>query len=175
MNFIRFNSHYEVIHKKGFVKMESLDKKVLHLIEEDPRLTPENLATMLDKEKGEIKDIIKKFAKQKGKKPEEIVNLLNTKKPAPELRDKGYDKVAEKIYNYPEVKDMYLMSGGFDFTVIIEGKSMKEVALFVAEKLAPSDGVISTATHFVLRKYKTEGVIHGAKATEDKRERGLLI
>lgn len=165
--------------------MESLDRKVLHLIEEDPRLTPENLATMLDKEKGEIKDIIKKYEKNgvivgyrtlidwEDTDVESVTALIELK--VTPSRDKGYDKVAEKIYNYPEVKDMYLMSGGFDFTVIIEGKSMKEVALFVAEKLAPSDGVISTATHFVLRKYKTEGVIHGAKATEDKRERGLLI
>jgi DNA-binding Lrp family transcriptional regulator len=67
------------------------------------------------------------------------------------------------------------MSGGFDFTVIIEGKTMKEVALFVAEKLAPTEGVISTATHFVLRKYKTEGVVHGAKVKEDKREKGILL
>ena len=165
--------------------MKTLDRKVLHLIEEDPRLTADNLATMLDKEVGEIKDIIEKYEKNgvivgyrtlidwEDTEVESVTALIELK--VTPSRDKGYDRVAERIYNYPEVKDMYLMSGGFDFTVIIEGKSMKEVALFVAEKLAPSEGVLSTATHFVLRKYKTEGVIHGAKEIEDKRGKGILL
>ncbi len=165
--------------------INSLDKKVLHLLEEDPRLTAENLATMLDKETGEIKDIIEKYEKDGvivgyrtlidwEDTDVECVTALIELKVTPK-RDGGYDRVAEQIYNYPEVKDMYLMSGGFDFTVIIEGKSMKEVALFVAEKLACAEGVISTATHFVLRKYKTEGVIHGAKAHVDEREKGFML
>lgn len=165
--------------------MKAIDKKVLHLLEEDPRLTAETLATMLDKEVGEIKDIITTYEKNgvivgyrtlidwEDTEVESVTALIELK--VTPSRDKGYDRVAEKIYSYPEVKDMYLMSGGFDFTVIIEGKTMKEVALFVAEKLAPAEGVLSTATHFVLRKYKTEGVVHGAKAQEDKREKGILL
>lgn len=165
--------------------MKSTDKKVLHLLQEDPRLTADNIAVMLSKEVGEIKNIIEKYEKDgvivgyrtiidwENTDIESVTALIELK--VTPSRDRGYDRVAEKIYNYPEVKDMYLMSGGFDFTVIIEGKSMKEVALFVAEKLAPAEGVISTATHFVLRKYKTEGVIHGGKAKEDKREKGILI
>lgn len=165
--------------------MKTLDRKILHLLEEDPRITAENLSVMLDKEVGEIKDIIEKYEKNgvivgyrtlidwEDTDVESVTALIELK--VTPSRDKGYDKVAEKIYTYPEVKDMYLMSGGFDFTVIIEGKTMKEVALFVAEKLAPTEGVISTATHFVLRKYKTEGVIHGAKVKEDKREKGILL
>ena len=165
--------------------MKTLDKKLLHLIEEDPRLTAENIAVMLDKEVGEIKALIEKYEKNgvivgyrtlidwEDTDIENVTALIELK--VTPSRDRGYDKVAEKIYKYPEVKDMYLMSGGFDFTVIIEGKTMKEVALFVAEKLAPCEGVISTATHFVLRKYKTEGVIHGGKSAEDKREKGILI
>ena len=74
-------------------------------------------------------------------------------------RDLGFDRVAERIYNYPEVQSLYLMSGGFDLCVVIEGRTMREVALFVAEKLAPMESVISTATHFVLRKYKDKGLI----------------
>lgn len=165
--------------------LKSTDKKVLHLLEEDPRLTPETLATMLTKEVGEIRDIIEKYEKNGvivgyrtlidwEKTDNESVTALIELKVTPQ-RDRGYDKVAEKIFNYPEVKDMYLMSGGFDFTVIIEGRTMKEVALFVAEKLAPTDGVISTATHFVLRKYKSEGVVHGSLAEEDEREKGILL
>lgn len=75
-------------------------------------------------------------------------------------RGEGFDKVAERIYKYPQVKSLYLMSGAYDLAITIEGKTMKEVALFVAEKLAPMDSVISTATHFVLRKYKDEGIIY---------------
>lgn len=74
-------------------------------------------------------------------------------------RGEGFDKVAERIYKYPQVSSLYLMSGAYDLSVVIEGKTMKEVALFVAQKLAPMESVISTATHFVLKKYKEEGVI----------------
>ncbi len=75
-------------------------------------------------------------------------------------RGEGFDKVAERIYKYPQVKSLYLMSGAYDLAITIEGRTMKEVALFVAEKLAPMDSVISTATHFVLKKYKDEGIIY---------------
>ena len=75
-------------------------------------------------------------------------------------RGEGFDKVAERIYKYPQVKSLYLMSGAYDLAITIEGKTMKEVALFVAEKLAPMDSVISTATHFVLKKYKDEGIVY---------------
>lgn len=74
-------------------------------------------------------------------------------------RGEGFDKIAERIYKYPQVSSLYLMSGAYDLSVVIEGKTMKEVALFVAQKLAPMESVISTATHFVLKKYKEEGVI----------------
>jgi len=74
-------------------------------------------------------------------------------------RGEGFDKIAERIYLFREVKSLYLMSGGFDFTVIVEGTTMKEVALFVGQKLAPLEAVISTATHFVLKKYKDYGII----------------
>ncbi len=74
-------------------------------------------------------------------------------------RGEGFDKVAKRIYKYPQVRSLYLMSGAYDLAVTIEGKSMKEVALFVAQKLAPMDSIISTATHFVLKKYKEEGIV----------------
>ena len=84
-------------------------------------------------------------------------------------RDRGFDRVAEKIYNYPEVKSVYLMSGAYDLSVLIEGRTMKEVAFFVSQKLAPIEAVISTATHFVLHKYKDKGVLYDATADIDER------
>ena len=83
-------------------------------------------------------------------------------------KDRGFDRVAEKIYHYPEVKAVYLMSGGYDLSVLIEGKTMKEVAFFVSQKLATIEGVISTATHFVLHKYKDTGVLYDAPETDER-------
>ena len=84
-------------------------------------------------------------------------------------RNQGFDRIAERIYNYPEVNSIYLISGGFDFMVIIEGKSLREVAQFVSEKLAPMDTVLSTKTNFILKKYKDHGTIL-AKPAKDERE-----
>lgn len=84
-------------------------------------------------------------------------------------RGMGFDKVAERIYNYPEVNSIYLISGGFDFMVIIEGKTLREVAQFVSEKLAPMDTVLSTKTNFILKKYKDHGTVM-TKPSKDERE-----
>ena len=78
------------------------------------------------------------------------------------------EKIAERIYKFPEVKTLYLMAGAFDLTVIIEGKTMKEVALFVANRLAPMECVVSTGTHFVLKKYKYEGIIFDDKEKDTR-------
>ncbi len=83
-------------------------------------------------------------------------------------RGEGFDKIARRIYMFDEVKSVYLMSGGFDLTVIIEGATMKEVALFVGQKLAPLDSVLSTATHFVLKKYKDYGVIFEEERKDER-------
>ena len=146
--------------------------KILNLLEEDATLTAKQLATMLDKEEGDIKKTIEAYEKDGvilgyktiidwDKTGREYVTALIEVKLTPQ-RDRGFDKVAEKIYNYPEVQSLYLMSGSYDLAVSIEGKTMKEVAFFVAQKLAPIDSVVSTATHFVLRKYKDKGVVYGA-------------
>lgn len=89
---------------------------------------------------------------------QEKVTALIEVKVAPQ-RGLGFDAIAERVFKYNEVHALYLMSGGFDFTVIIEGKTMKEVALFVSDKLAPLESVLSTATHFVLKKYKDHGTV----------------
>ena len=143
--------------------------ELLKLLEKDARLTPEMLAAMLEKEVGDIRKIIDEYEKNGTivgynalidweKTDREYVTALIELKITPQ-RDLGFDRVAERIYNYNEVQSLYLMSGGFDLCVVIEGKTMREVALFVAEKLAPMESVISTATHFVLRKYKDKGLI----------------
>ena len=83
-------------------------------------------------------------------------------------RDSGFDRVAEKIYNYPEVQSVQLMAGGYDLSVLIEGKTMKEVALFVSQKLATIEGVVGTATHFVLHKYKDKGVLYDSAEIDER-------
>ena len=145
--------------------------KILKSLENDATLTATQLAVMLDNEEGDIKKAIEKY-EQDGvilgyktiidwdKTDREYVTALIEVKLTPQ-KDRGFDKVAEKIYNYSEVKSLYLMSGAYDLAVFIEGNTMKEVAYFVAQKLAPIDSVVSTATHFVLRKYKDNGVIYG--------------
>ncbi len=79
-------------------------------------------------------------------------------------RDLGFEAVAERIYRFEEVQTVYLISGAYDILVLMEGRNLREVALFVAQKLSTIEGVISTATHFVLKKYKDQGVIFGEKA-----------
>ena len=149
---------------------KELKNKVLALVEDDARLTKEKIAVMLDKEVGEIRDIIEELESDGvilgykamidwDKTDREYVTALIELKVIPQ-RDGGFDSIAEKIYNYPEVQSVYLMSGGFDLALIIEGRTMKEVAYFVAQKLAPLENISSTATHFVLKKYKDKGVVY---------------
>ena len=152
--------------------------EILKLLEKDARLTPEQLSVMFDCDKKEIEEIIAEF-EQNGtilgyntvvdweKTDVESVSAMIEVKLTPQ-RDKGFDRVAQKIYNYPEVKSVYLMSGAYDLSVLIEGKTMKEVALFVSQKLATIDAVISTATHFVLHKYKDKGILYDAPETDER-------
>lgn len=147
-----------------------MKNEILELLENNSRLTAEDIAIMIGKEVDEVAKAIKEMEDSQiicgyntlinwdHTEKKDIVTALIEVRVTPQ-RGEGFDKVAERIYNYNEVKAVYLMSGGFDFTVIIEGKTMKEVALFVGQKLAPLDSVLSTATHFVLKKYKDYGVI----------------
>ena len=152
--------------------------ELLRLLENDARLSPEALALMLDKEVGDIKKMIEDYERDGvilgyhteidwDKTNHEYVCAMIEIKITPQ-RDRGYNHVAQKIYNYPEVESLYLMSGGFDLAVFINGRTMREVALFVAEKLATIEDVISTATHFVLRKYKDNNVIYGAAPVDER-------
>ena len=158
-------------------------ENILKLLETDATLSPRELSVMLSKEEGDIKKVIKELEGEGvilgyrtvidwDKTDREYVSALIEVKVTPQ-RDDGFDKIAEKLRNYPEIKSLYLMSGGFDFTVIIEGKTMKEVAYFVARKLAPIESVTATATHFVLKKYKDNGVIY-SKPEKDLRESSAI-
>lgn len=160
-----------------------MDNKLLQLIENDASLTPEQLAVMLGKDVEEIKALIKKYESEGillGRKAlvdwektdREYVTAFIEVKIQPQ-RDLGFDKVAERIYNYPEVKSLYLMSGGFDFVVMLEGKTMKEIAYFVAQKLATIEFVTATSTHFVLKKYKDKGVVYAAPEIDERSEGGV--
>jgi DNA-binding Lrp family transcriptional regulator len=153
-------------------------ERILEILERDNRVTPEQIAVMLNIDVEKVNAAIKELEDNKiilrykalinwEKTEREFVTALIELRVTPQ-RGEGFEKVAERIYKYPQVKSVYLMSGGFDLTVIIEGRTMKEVALFVAEKLAPMESVLSTATHFVLKKYKDEGVIFEEKEKDDR-------
>ncbi len=152
--------------------------KILKILEEDCRTSTEQLSVMTGIEEQEVEKTIKELEDEGtllgynaminwDKTSSTHVTAVIELKVTPQ-RGEGFDKVAERIYKYPQVKALYLMSGGFDLCVIIEGKSMKNVALFVAETLAPMEAVISTATHFVLKKYKDHGVIFENKERDDR-------
>lgn len=145
-------------------------RELLHLLEEDSRRTTEEIAKMLAEPKEEIEQAIAALEAEKVivKYPALInwervedhpyVNAMIDVKVTPK-RDVGFDEVAERICRFPEVKAVYLMSGAsYDLSVVLEGKTMREVATFVSQKLATMDSVVSTATHFILKRYKHDGI-----------------
>ena len=154
-------------------------EEILEILEQNSRYTDEQIAVMAGKTVEEVREAIRDYEEKSiiagyttlinwentGK---ETVTALIEVKITPQ-RGEGFDKVAERIYNFDQVKACYLMSsGGFDLTVIVEGKTMKEVARFVSEKLAVQDNVIGTATHFVLKKYKDHGTIFKEKKASNR-------
>jgi DNA-binding Lrp family transcriptional regulator len=152
--------------------------EILEILENNGRTSEEDIARMLGKSVEEVHAAIKKLEEENvilgyntlinwEKAEKETLTALIEVKVIPQS-GQGFDKVAERIFRYPQVKACYLMSGGFDLTVIVEGTSMKEVAMFVAEKLATLDSVQSTATHFVLKKYKDKGIIFEEKGKDDR-------
>lgn len=153
--------------------------EILRVIEKDGLATPEKIAQIINRDIDTVKKQIAEL-KESGiiagykavvnwdKYDANTVIALVDVKMTPQLGS-GYDRVAEKVYNYPFVKSVYLMSGGYDLSITIEGKSLKEIANFVSEKLAPMECVISTTTHFILRKYKEEGFVLGADEEKDGR------
>lgn len=146
-----------------------MKETLLKAIENNAQRTVTDLAAMLGASEAAIADELTAMEKERiicgyhtlinwDKTNTEKVTALIEVKVTPQ-RGEGFDKIAKRIYLFDEVRAVYLMSGGFDLTVIIEGATMKEVALFVGQKLAPLEAVLSTATHFVLKKYKDYGII----------------
>ncbi|MBR3306975.1 MAG: Lrp/AsnC family transcriptional regulator [Lachnospiraceae bacterium] len=135
------------------VRLGSTDEEVLNELQ---KMEEEGVIcgyhTMIDWEKTEL---------------ESVTALIEVR--ATLQRGQGFDRIAERIYNYPEVKSVYLISGGYDLLVTLEGKSIKEVSAFVSDKLSTLDSVLSTATHFILKKYKDHGTIM-AKKPKDERQ-----
>ncbi|MCI9642548.1 MAG: Lrp/AsnC family transcriptional regulator [Eubacterium sp.] len=155
--------------------------KLLKILENNARLTNKEIAVMLDKSEKEVeKDItlledtgILKGYKaiiDKDKAEVETVTALIEIKVQPKYGH-GFNDVANRISQLEEVESIYLMSGGFDFAVMVNDKSFQEVAMFVANRLSPLEGVVSTATHFILKRYKEQGVIF---SDEFKDDRGIV-
>nr|WP_139491106.1 Lrp/AsnC family transcriptional regulator [Brevibacillus dissolubilis] len=145
-------------------------RELLRLLEEDSRLTAEQLAKLLGTTKEDVEQTIKRLQDEKVivKYPALInwervddhpyVTAMIDVKVTPK-RDVGFDEVAKRITRFPEVKAVYLMSGAsYDLSVVLEGKTLHEVANFVSQKLATLDSVVSTATHFILKRYKHDGI-----------------
>ena len=144
-------------------------KEILKVLEQDGRATPQAIATMVGKPVAEVKKAIKAAEDSKAivkykavvnwdKVGDEHVWALIEVRLTPQ-RGVGFDATAERIYRFPEARFVYLLSGTYDLAVIVVGSSMQEVASFVSSKLAPLDGVQGTVTHFLLKRYKEDGVI----------------
>ena len=155
-----------------------MNTEILKLLENDARLTPAQIAIMLDMPVEAVNAQIAELEANGTvvgyktiidweKTGIESVSAMIEVKLRPQ-KDKGFDRVAEKLYNYPEVQSVYLMSGAYDLSVMIEGKTMKEVASFVSQKLSTIDSVISTATHFVLHKYKDKGMVYDLPEIDER-------
>ncbi|NGZ75890.1 Lrp/AsnC family transcriptional regulator [Saccharibacillus alkalitolerans] len=154
---------------------------ILELLEEDARRTPELLSTMLGAPEQEVREAVEELEKDRvivkyatvvneSKVNDEKVTALIEVQITPE-RGRGFEGIAERIYLYPQVKSVFLMSGAYDLLVEVDGLSLKEVASFVSDKLSPIESVLSTKTHFILKKYKQNGIIF----EEHEEDRRLMI
>lgn len=144
-------------------------EELLSIIEKNSRIDLKELAIRLGKEEIDIVNELQELEDKRiicgyhtlinwEKTSIEKVTALIEVKVTPQ-RGKGFDRIASRIYNYPEVRDVYLISGGFDLLVTLEEKSLKDIAMFVSEKLSTLESIISTSTHFILKKYKDHGTV----------------
>ena len=145
----------------------ALKEQILRLLVEDGRMSAADIAERLDADEKTIADMIEQLEQNKviygycamldeAELPENAVKAIIEVKIRPE-RDGGFDKIARRLSRFPQVSSLYLMSGGFDLMVEVKGQNLNDVAMFVSSKLATIDGVLSTATHFLLKKYKEAG------------------
>lgn len=152
--------------------------KLLSLLETNPRLSDGEIAVMLNITEEEVKEKIRDYEQSgvikgyramidKNKADSQTVTALIEIKVQPKFGH-GFDDIANRIAALDEVESIYLMSGGFDLCCMVSDKSFQEVAMFVANRLSPLDGVVSTATHFILKKYKEQGVFFTQKPKDDR-------
>ena len=157
---------------------ETIRMEILRNLERNGRIDLGELAVLLGFPEAEVANEVAAMEKENiicgyhpmidwDKTGVETVTALIEVRVTPQ-RNQGFDHIAERIYNYPEVNSVYLISGGYDLLVTLEGKTLKEVSSFVSEKLSTSDSVISTATHFILKKYKDHGTIMAKKAGSER-------
>lgn len=153
-------------------------EKILNFIEKNSRIDLKELSIILGVDETSVMNELEKMEEERiicgyhtlidwDKAGIEKVTALIEVRVTPQ-RGMGFDKVAERIYNYPEVNSVYLISGGFDFMVTIEGKTLREVSQFVSEKLSPLDTVLSTKTNFILKKYKDHGTVIAEPAKDER-------
>lgn len=158
--------------------MDRTDATLLEILEEDARRTPEQVGVLLGISAAEAKariegleaaGVIRGYTVlvDRDHLDEETISALIEVKVQPE-RNRGFDAIAEQLYLFDEVKDCYLMSGAYDLMLIVEGKNIRSVSRFVSERLSILDNVQSCATHFILKRYKSDGVVF-EKQPEDKR------
>ena len=155
-------------------------KDLLQLLEDDCTLTHAQLAAMTGMTEDEVAAAVAQYEKNRvilgyktiidwDRTQREAVTAMISVSVTPQ-RGEGFDRIAQRIYQYDEVESLYLMSGGsHDLTVIISGRSLKEIAHFVGEKLAPIEGVTGTATHFILKKYKEKHLIFPVQEVQEER------
>ena len=152
-------------------------RQILRYLETNSRIDLKELAVLLGTDEVTIMNEVATMEQEKiicgyhtlidwDKAGVELVNALIEVRVTPQRND-GFDKVAERIYNYPEVTAVYLISGAYDLLVSMEGRTLQEVSRFVSEKLSSIEPVISTATHFILKKYKDHGTVMGRKTKEE--------
>mgnify|MGYP001637520679 CR=1 FL=1 len=149
--------------------MKKIQEKLIRLLKEDARYTAEEMAAMLGERADIVSEEIRKMEDEgvivkysaitnSEKITSDLVEALIEVRVTPK-KLKGFDAIAEEIDRFEEVRSLYLMSGGYDIAVFVEGKTLGDVARFVSEKLSGLEGVLSTATHFILKKYKIEGQV----------------
>lgn len=153
-------------------------EKILTFIEKNSRIDLKELAIVLGVDEATVMNELEKMEEERiicgyhtlidwDKVGIEKVTALIEVRVTPQ-RGMGFDKVAERIYNYPEVNSVYLISGGFDFMVTIEGKTLREVSQFVSDKLSPLDSILSTKTNFILKKYKDHGTVIAEQPKDER-------
>lgn len=153
-------------------------EQILTFLEKNSRIDPKELAVLLGSDEVTIMNEIAKMEEEKvicgyhtlidwEKVSDEKVTALIEVRVTP-MRGQGFDSIAERIYNYPEVRSVYMISGAYDLMVILEGKTLKQVSGFVSDKLSTLDSVLSTATHFILKKYKDHGTIFTKKSKDER-------